>query len=472
MKLKLTQTTIAEFQRGIPIFELCQVFQDAITIARKLGIQYFWIDALCIIQDEHDHADWNIESKTMERVYGNGFLNISVTWKSGDEAIFEDRKCILALPSEIQLDFEGGRRSYFVLDSYLWQDEVDNAPLNNRAWVFQERFSARRVLHVGINQTTWECREMEASEIFPAGVHMITTANGITKSRYHEQFTDRLVKFAGGWKHVVENYAKCGITNPTDKLIAFNGIAQTIMNGCKGRCVAGVWEHNLEFDLCWSRSYEMEELFPISETSFRAPSWSWASVDGPINYPVGLGKIQRRYIDEGEIIEPDTNQDLKLYEHPYIRLKCRRLPLRIKWESEDMRSFETEGFKASLDEPFGAELSLDGSDDEARKLSGRSRLHWIPLFGNTQNLYGIVVAKTRGIHAYRRIGVLHIPVMKSYGVEETANGDEIQDHIAQSTPNEAPMKASDDAASENWDMLAFQLVGRIDKLKSTTTILC
>jgi hypothetical protein len=470
MKLKLTQTTIADFLAGIPVSELCQVFQDVITITQKLGVIYLWIDALCIIQDEYDHADWNIESKTMDQVYGNGLLNISITWTSGDESVFGNRKRILALPSEIQLDIEGNHRSYFVLDSYLWQDEVDNAPLNNRAWVFQERFSARRVLHVGSHQATWECREMEASEMFPAGLHMITTANCITKSSYYEQFTDRLVEFAGNWKFVVENYAKCRMTQPTDKLVAFNGIVQAIVNGCGGRCVAGVWEHNLAFDLCWSRSYEMEELFPISETSFRAPSWSWASVDGPISYPVGLGKIQRRFI-EGQILEPDTDRDAKLYEHPYIRLQGRRLPLSIKWGPEDMISFETAGFKALLDQPFGPELFLDGPEDKVRALSGGSNLQWIPSFGETRSLYGIVVVKTRGVHTYRRIGVLHIPVVKSRRVYKKADEDKARDQIAQNTANEAPMEEPDEVVLQDWDMLALQIVGRIEKLKPTTIII-
>jgi hypothetical protein len=474
MKLKLTQTTIADFLAGIPISELCQIFQDAVTIAQKLGVLYLWIDALCIIQDEDDHADWNIESKTWHQVYENGLLNISITLTSGDESVFGNRKRILALPSEMQLDVEGNHQSYFVLDSYLWQDEVDNAPLNNRAWVFQERFSARRVLHVGSHQAIWECREMDASEMFPAGLHVIATAGSITKSSHHDLFTDPLVELAGNWRSMVEKYTKCGMTKPTDKLVAFNGIVQAIVKNRGGRCVAGVWEQNLAFDLCWFRFDEMEELFPISETSFRAPSWSWASVDGPIRYPVGLGKIQRRFI-EGQILEPDTDQDAKLYEHPYIRLQGRRLPLRIKW-ADDIISFETAGFKALLDHPFGPKFFWDGREDKVRALSGGSNLQWIPLFAESYSLYGIVVVKTRGVLTYRRIGLLRIgllriPVVKSRHVDKKADEDTAQDQIAQSTANEAPMKEPDEFVLQDWDMLALQLVSRIEKLKPTTIII-
>lgn len=49
------------------------------------------------------------------------------------------------------------------------QRELNHAPLNQRAWVLQERLLAPRVLHFGPEQLTWECKEIDCAESFPAG---------------------------------------------------------------------------------------------------------------------------------------------------------------------------------------------------------------------------------------------------------------------------------------------------------------
>lgn len=44
---------------------------------------------------------------------------------------------------------------------------MDSAPLNQRAWVFQERFLSHRNLMFGRNCLFWECDSNRASETFP-----------------------------------------------------------------------------------------------------------------------------------------------------------------------------------------------------------------------------------------------------------------------------------------------------------------
>jgi hypothetical protein len=61
---------------------LPKTFQDAVTIVRRLGLKYLWIDSLCIIQD--DPEDWSRESGKMVAVYQNAYLTIAAT-KSADD---------------------------------------------------------------------------------------------------------------------------------------------------------------------------------------------------------------------------------------------------------------------------------------------------------------------------------------------------------------------------------------------------
>lgn len=49
--LKATRKKKESHREGILTDTMPEVFQDAIHVAHKLGIQYLWIDALCILQD-------------------------------------------------------------------------------------------------------------------------------------------------------------------------------------------------------------------------------------------------------------------------------------------------------------------------------------------------------------------------------------------------------------------------------------
>jgi hypothetical protein len=49
----------------------------AVSITRGLGINYLWMDTLCIIQD--DVEDWEHEASKMDRVYQNSTLVIAAS---------------------------------------------------------------------------------------------------------------------------------------------------------------------------------------------------------------------------------------------------------------------------------------------------------------------------------------------------------------------------------------------------------
>jgi hypothetical protein len=70
-----TETHNYENMRAAIVFEtLPALFQDAVLTTWKLGIQYLWIDSICIIQDSKD--DWEAESAKMGSVYRNAYVTI------------------------------------------------------------------------------------------------------------------------------------------------------------------------------------------------------------------------------------------------------------------------------------------------------------------------------------------------------------------------------------------------------------
>ena len=73
--MTLGENNIGSFLHRIPRNALPKTFRDFIKINRFLGIQYIWIDSLCIVQD--DEEDWKAESARMTNVYGEAVLNVA-----------------------------------------------------------------------------------------------------------------------------------------------------------------------------------------------------------------------------------------------------------------------------------------------------------------------------------------------------------------------------------------------------------
>lgn len=67
--------TINQRKEGMPMESLPKTFHDAVVITRNLGIEYLWIDSLCILQDSEE--DWNRESAKMAVVYSGATVVIS-----------------------------------------------------------------------------------------------------------------------------------------------------------------------------------------------------------------------------------------------------------------------------------------------------------------------------------------------------------------------------------------------------------
>jgi len=126
-----------------------------VRVTRGLGLQYLWIDSLCIIQD--DSHDWDTESKLMERVFSSAYVTISASCSSGtDDGFLKDRRpkgqCVTA-------QAPGASGAFYYLSSAIdnFRRDVEEGELSKRAWVLQERALSRRTIFFSQTQTYWEC---------------------------------------------------------------------------------------------------------------------------------------------------------------------------------------------------------------------------------------------------------------------------------------------------------------------------
>lgn len=84
------------------------------------------------------------------------------------------------------------------------------------------------------------------------------------------------------WLSVIFDYTNRNITLSGDKLVALAGIVEEFHRVYNTEYIAGLWRKTLLLDLLWTRSsaYEIKPR----PTNYRAPSWSWASIDGLVEY--------------------------------------------------------------------------------------------------------------------------------------------------------------------------------------------
>jgi len=240
---RLLRSNLSELMDGIPIDVLPKTFQDAIYATWRFGIQYLWIDSLCIIQDSK--KDWDVESSLMAQVYGRCLLNLAAT-SSNDctGGLFKNRPPSYLGSRFISVEsMTDGFKSYYQLwDQNVWTDSFESAKLNTRAWVMQERLLSPRTLGFAKAQLFWECRCDRFSEEFPFGYpselferHQrgfpqpgiqdklkTHSLNHHADSRFEDDHARRL---SLAWHNLVMHYSEKEITYEQDKLPAISGIA-------------------------------------------------------------------------------------------------------------------------------------------------------------------------------------------------------------------------------------------------------
>ena len=297
--LKLTKTTFQRLRDGFSEADtLSKTFQDAITICREFGVKYLWIDSLCIFQDSPE--DWRCEAAQMGQVYENSLCNIAATGASNDEeGCFKDRDVSLLQCCIIKSEWDNQvNGTWEIVDSDFWYARIDKAPLNQRGWVMQERWLSPRVLHYGRDQILWECSELDACETYPGGLpkSLRDGRSGfkldpefLKRSKYWKQdnyiAADPDFLHRRTWNDIVSRYSVTRLTKGEDKLVAISGIAKRLQILLDDEYLAGLWRKDLPCQLLWS-VIDYDPAYPMPQTRSRpcrAPSWSWASVDGKTN---------------------------------------------------------------------------------------------------------------------------------------------------------------------------------------------
>ncbi|KAK5270847.1 hypothetical protein LTR96_004125 [Exophiala xenobiotica] len=303
-EVKLRKATYDSMLMRIDEERMSRTHREALQVARELGFQYLWIDAICIIQDSLE--DWQSESAKMTEVYGNAELTL-VAGRNGDSNKgFINNPFVPAMPPH-QLEYthpaypqEEQNVCYVTLPRNL-----DRGRVEDRAWCFQESILSRRSIVYGVEQLSFQCQEGLFCE---DGTVALREANKEGRYILSEPPTNK-IEFSAAketllrrWYDMVDRYSMRGIYDPHDIFAALAGIAKAVQKTLRCRYIAGLWEDDLIRGLLWhsrndtlpfppggryqalKRPTERNAKKPhaLGQIALRAPSWSWASVEGPV----------------------------------------------------------------------------------------------------------------------------------------------------------------------------------------------
>jgi hypothetical protein len=386
--------------------ELPKTFRHAIHIARRLGVRYLWIDAICIIQDSEFEEDWLRESEKMGSIFANALLTlVAAGGQHSEEGMFnelsthgkkdDDRRIVTIhtgspgsnVPSTLHF-LPSGMGSYS-LDS---RPHRSGGPLLSRAWCLQEDLLSKRKLYYASDQLYWECDHLAVSEDGLADPEFAPSFSA-SSSLSNANEPESAVHASHHWyRHVVGwNYSKRAATKATDRLIAVAGLARHAANTIKSRYVAGLWENHVLEGLLWEQN--TDHNVKLSKTHC-APSWSWASWQGGTRWK-SLGEGHENFVPGCEFVRAHT--DLRSND-PYGGVKSGTLVLRSKVTEVVLE----EG--AHKSHAFCEGVRGWALVDEKMTLSDMKFLA-VPILDDVS----LLVTKNPESHTYRRVGLWRIP---------------------------------------------------------------
>ena len=248
---------------------------DSMLFCRMLGVQYLWVDALCIRQDSK--ADKKVQLPNMHFVYGAAFLTIvaaagETSWAGLPGVRPHSRNTPQCHTSVDGCELITLARPFITM--------IKKSAWNTRAWTYEEKILSARLLFFTEYQSFFHCNE---AIWYEDAMMDVQDPPFQIDQRQFEDLKDgnnlRMLKTLQGngiwsqYQHAVTGYTARTLTDPSDCLNAFLGIAALLRPSFDKDFIWGLPEDPFDYALAWLWRAEPRP----HARSVRAPSWSWAS---------------------------------------------------------------------------------------------------------------------------------------------------------------------------------------------------
>lgn len=350
-QMRTVKENYEEHKRQIEYSSMPRTIQDAVTICRRLCIQYLWVDALCIIQE--DLEDWIKESVKMCSVYSNAVCTISAAHADGVSGGIFSQQDFASDTYELNLrgrpiytrkflapyheHFDFGNIFHCPAKTSMFEPSAQlTEPIAERGWTLQESILSNRLLHYTTDELMWDCNEMRRCECGNSiGATDISENYNALLRRLDLPVSDiEEWRIWMMWQGFVETFTLRRLSYEADKLPALAGLAEQYVAhleqrfGRKPVYLAGLWDVFLLRHICWSVQYSRMSWRPDGQYRprrpevWRAPTWSWCSVEAPIK--VMEARVFETSAEVVEAVTEPAYPDL----YPFGPVKSGKLVLR------------------------------------------------------------------------------------------------------------------------------------------------
>lgn len=440
---KTTMATLPTYKQNIPWQKLPQTFQDAVSLAFRLGYEYLWIDSLCIIQDSVE--DWRNEGSRMADIYSGADLTIAATASNRpSEGCFRQTT---ERPVDIYSypDMNGSMLDVCIrtsINHYAWR--YGEYPLLRRGWTMQECLLSRRVVHFTAEEMFWACRTVNKCECsfwwdaMTLPFRNLRSPKYLTTIRSSDEMECTVL-----WHRIVSEYTSASLTFEADCFPALQGISKQLHQLKRSAYMAGLWENSIMYDLLWYSDYKDKACRP---QRWRAPSWSWASVVGRVTWPNWISictplstyiakEISLAGADEfGELLSAKVTLRGRCLLEAVEGIYHYNAQLCATIEYPDHRAWRKCPRKIYLDS------ELEDSDNRTTHTILNNRVQRVKTLLmsiyqmglKSKYLYTALVLRPSDTtaHTYERIGLMEFETRKGYEVSDLPLGNEELLHIA------------------------------------------
>ncbi|CZR69617.1 uncharacterized protein PAC_19517 [Phialocephala subalpina] len=335
-----TRENIESSKRGIVLSELPRTIQDAIKVYRGIGLQYLWVDALCIIQNDVGEQDWYEQSGKMRQIYSNSHVTIAADHSSS---------CIDGFLESYGRDWtQLNHKDASNTSPPVWIRPIESNVgtsmdvLSTRGWALQESVLPNRILHFASGGLRWDCNTCSRSEDGSPGYDPLklafrtlrviklgraslqlpppgTFGNVVREDEGSTHITDfltthtpRSVYYA--WRAIVELYSTRQLTKQNDRLSAISGLASLVveyMDLQPSTYLAELWLDDLSEGLLWVSGGFVTvrgKVVPVHLNVIPIPQGYKSEYNG------ANGNAQRTHIDRLVLVRSRTGQDRHNYE--------------------------------------------------------------------------------------------------------------------------------------------------------------
>ncbi|OAX35511.1 HET-domain-containing protein [Rhizopogon vinicolor AM-OR11-026] len=296
---------------GLNMSVLPPTIRDTIQVVRQLGERYLWIDALCIVQD--DHKDKKKQIGAMERVYGFATFTI---FAAGGTSVHDPLPGVRPGTRDPKQQIAKVQGLHLAVPLILPKEAVMRSAWYTRGWTYQELMLSRRRIFFTTHHMYFECmKDVFAEDVVAEPINFPWNSHPVGYKGM-----DKFMPLGRGWSQreaqsavqaerrlswgapatrymvMVEEYTQRRLTLESDIVDAITALLNAMTNGYqwgggnpRKAFRFGISVDDFERALVWQPVTNAPHERRVSADGNRAPwpSWSWTAWRGAVRYDGG-----------------------------------------------------------------------------------------------------------------------------------------------------------------------------------------